>query len=228
MKKLICLLALTLVMALPAKAQASDQVGVYISPKFVYGLTYANKVKTHEAGEAIKFGHDTDSVYGGSLALGYDFAPAFNVPVRMELEYAIFSEAEATDSKTVDDVRIKHEQSYQVQTIMANFYWDFETATAFTPYIGVGLGMAIIDTEAEANVVGYGKAKAGSDTVTNFAASGTIGLEYAFNHNWSMDMGYRFIWLGEAETKRYKNTVGRSKTDDLWMHQLFLGLRYTF
>ena len=43
-----------------------------------------------------------------------------------------------------------------VQTLFANAYWDFHNSTAFTPYLGGGLGMGFIKTKYTADVDGDG------------------------------------------------------------------------
>jgi opacity protein-like surface antigen len=72
---------------------------------------------------------------------------------------------------------------------------------------------------------------------TNFAWNLGAGVGYAFTDNISLDVGYRFTGVGEGETKN-TDTSGTShhpgktfekwKTDDLYIHQVMAGLRFTF
>lgn len=101
------LLAACFLFSTQAEAGAADQIGVYVTPKFVYGIMGGNKAKAHsyEAGvsETKNLG-SLDDVVGGALAIGYDFHKRFNVPIRAELEYSAFGDAKASKSwGTPDD-----------------------------------------------------------------------------------------------------------------------------
>ena len=106
MKKYLGLLAACLMVVLASPASAADQLGVYVVPKFVYGLTEMDSVKGHwtdtTTGDSgsIRIGSKTDDTFGGSIAIGYDFEKRFGLPIRGEVEYAAFSRAEAKRSYT--------------------------------------------------------------------------------------------------------------------------------
>jgi opacity protein-like surface antigen len=131
-----------------------DQIGIYVAPKFVYGLTQFQHPK--EIGQDSWDNYETntegvsskiDSIFGGSIAIGYDFDKKFGVPIRTEIEYSAFSQAKIKyDSfydPGVEEGRSTHK--YQIQTLFLNAYYDFNTRTKFTPYLGVGIGLAFIN-----------------------------------------------------------------------------------
>lgn len=243
MKKYLGLLTACLMLAIASPASAADQLGVYVAPKFIYGLTQMDAVKGHwtdtmtgESG-SIRIGNKTDDTFGGSIAVGYDFGKRFGVPIRGEVEYAAFSRAEAKRSYTNEwNEREKLKQTFDIQTLFFNAYWDIDTGTRFTPYLGAGLGMAFIGTKMKSNGYDIGdpddswSESTGSKTVTNFAWNVGAGLGYDLTENWTLDAGYRFAHLGSVKTKTFSDdeSTFHGKTSNLYQHQFAIGVRYTF
>lgn len=213
MKKAL-LIAICLLLV-PGAALAGD-LGVYLEPKLFYGYTVLDTMKGEHPGGRIK-SDDSDDVFGGGLALGYNFAQRFNLPLRTELEFSYFSEAEGSFSKRGHRVK----QDLDIGTLFANAYWDFKNQSAFTPYVGAGLGLAFIDSQGKVD----GRSL-GSKESTNFAWNAGAGLGYAITKDLDVSLGYRFAWLGDAKTKSKQGY--RAKSEDVYMHQVSLGLRYTF
>ena len=242
MKRIIGALLLVGVMLTPAIASAGEQIGVYVAPKFVYGVTQMNSIKMHWSDNSYgdsgseRIGSKTDDVFGGSIAIGYDFDKKFGLPVRAELEYAGFSKAEG--KRTYHDGIVKEtlKQTFGIQTLFLNAYWDINTGTAFTPYIGTGLGMGFINTKGSSkgldttNPTDSWSDSTGSKNVTNFAWNVGAGLGYDLTENWTLDVGYRFVGLGSVKTKSYndEDTSYYGKTNNLYQHQVAVGVRYTF
>jgi opacity protein-like surface antigen len=252
MKRFTGLFVLLGMLALPLSASAAGKTGIYVAPKFVYGFTQMNSMKGTWGDEypalddffSLNMGNKNDSAFGGALAIGYDFNKKFQVPVRTELEYATFSEVSGKmrDSDPGsgflnDDYDISLKQKLQIQTLFVNAYYDFRNDTPFTPYFGAGMGLAFIKTKASVGAE-FGLAfisesgSTGSSTSTNFAWNIGTGVAYDINEALSLDLGYRFAGLGEAKTKWARDGDGdplaRSKTGDVYMHQVMLGLRFTF
>ncbi len=248
MKRFLSLLALVGMMTFPSLALAGDQIGVYVTPKFIAGWTVMDNMKTKwgegaDPGFAMNIGDKTKGTVGGGLAIGYDFSRQFQVPVRMELEYAAFSEVKGSKSGSVSaadvgfDGHWSAKQKLQIQTLFLNAYYDFHNSTAFTPYVGAGIGMAFLNTKGDIggwdDTAGDGTSgSTGSRTVTNFAWNVGAGVGYDITENFTVDLGYRFAGLGEAQTKWIKDDTGynwaKAKAEAVYMHQVMLGLRVTF
>ena len=186
-------------------------------------------------------GNDGDSVFGGALAVGYDFYKKIQVPLRAELEYAAFSQAEGKSSETsyYDDVifgKGSITQKLGVQTLFLNVYYDFRNSTAFTPYLGAGLGLAFLRAKGQQDWWNYydgvldesGTFKLGAKTSTNFAWNIGAGLAYDFTDYFSLDLNYRFAGLGKAKTADVEGGGWRIKADNVYMHQVLLAFRFTF
>jgi hypothetical protein len=109
MKKAIILAGLLTVLCIvPTYASAAEQLGIYVAPKFVYGYARGSDAKaTWAATDGYYNNTDTFKIagmdtWGGSLAIGYDFNKKFNFPIRAEIEYALFSDAESKTTSTWD------------------------------------------------------------------------------------------------------------------------------
>ena len=252
MKRILGLLVLVGALAAPVIASAADQIGVYVAPKFIYGYTMMDfKAKDYnsDTGEtrSMSLGDKHDNAWGGALAIGYDFDKRFQVPIRTEVEYSIFSQVEADKNRlspTEADWRESFSQKFDIQTLFLNAYWDINTGTAFTPYVGAGIGMAFInskyncggeDVNDPAN--DWVRSSTGSKSRTNFAWNVGAGLGYDFNEYVTLDIGYRFVSLGDVKTGKGQqvdtgavvpNMYDYGQSKNLYMHQVMAGLRVTF
>ena len=93
MKRSIFCIVLMASLAIPALATAEVQ-GVYIAPRFLLGiqdtgLLSRNGVRDDDGREM--FNQHSRAVFGGALAVGFNFAQKFNVPLRTEIEFALRS-----------------------------------------------------------------------------------------------------------------------------------------
>ena len=247
MKRIIGFLVLASMIVLPSMALAKEQIGIYVAPKFMSGWAMMNGMNTSwgegmaAPANVINLLHiedETEMTFGGALAVGYDFKHKFDVPIRTELEYAYMSETSASMSKDINATQHwAAKQNFQAQTLFVNVYYDFHNKSSFTPYVGVGIGLAFINTNANFAMTDSGTpagswaSSTGSHTETNFAWNVGAGVGYDINERFTIDLGYRFASLGGADTKFSKDSGDdwvRGKTDNLYMHQLALGLRINF
>lgn len=79
--------------------------------------------------------------------------------MRMEIEYSYNSKTKASESAFEPSLGLGVSDKVEmgIQTAFINAYYDFETGTMFTPYIGGGVGLAFIDAKGSMNfnVGGY-------------------------------------------------------------------------
>ncbi len=235
MKKLVTALFLASLI-FPFSAVAADFSGVYLTPKVILGFQqgtghfYINNAEPGNTSKSL----GSRAVFGGALALGYNFSKTLDMPVRLELEYSLFSTASRSYTKTptglayTGSFKIKSE----IQSLFANAYFDINTGTAFTPYVGAGLGIAF--NRYAASLVENGgfntNASLGSRTSTNFAWNIGLGVSYAFTDTISADLGYRYAQFGKGSTHTYADNTYtiKSKSGTISMHQIMLGLRITY
>ena len=197
-------LALASAFILSAPAQAGVE-GLYFAGKL--GLNFQS---LHGANHGLS--DDQDQTVGLGAAIGYDFFPLATMPVRMELELMYQTEAKHADSgSSLKD---------SINTVFVNGYYDFHTGTIFTPYLGLGIGTAWVDSKGDVN--GHG---AGSNTETNFAWNVGAGVGIELDYNLSLDLNYRYAGFGTARTGVSSHGVADGS---LRTHQVLAGVRYTF
>lgn len=144
-----------------------------------------------------KFGDDTYP----SITLGYDAEG----PYRTEIEYRQFSsDIEGNAAPASDDAR-------DSQAFTFNLWRDFEPLWGLSPYLGGGLGVALVE---------QGKI----DDRLAFAQIGA-GVSWFFTERWGIDAGYRYF-MGEPNA--ILSNSARELTTDYEGHTLTLGIRYNF
>ena len=91
------------------------------------------------------------------------------LPLRAEIEFAMRGNSEKTWSDGGVNVR-DVKGTWNNSTLFANLFWDFHNDSAFTPYIGAGLGLAIAAEIARRHGVTISVAsEEGRGTVFTFA-----------------------------------------------------------
>ncbi len=216
MRRLVCFV-ITLMLLSPSLVHASAY-GFYVAPKFSFSVQHTRgtlDLHTSTWGPRRVFGARA----GGALALGYDFAARFDVPVRLELEYGASDHVSRTASIKVFRRRFPFRAKIGVQTLLFHVYVDIPNSSSFTPYIGAGAGTAFITTKGS----GMGLSTCCTDAVP--AAQVGLGCSYAFNRHVSLDLGYRFVFMGNTDTSCRSIRLQLRRN---YMHQVLLGLRVTF
>ena len=172
----------------------------YMSAKLTYS-DMSNDTHFYDATRSLKDDVD-DKVWGGSVAYGIKAGA-----VRTELELNIHDKAE------------KHYDywtgSLENNSIMLNAYYDIDTGTKFTPYVGAGIGMAHLKAKDD----DWHKSK------TTFAWQAGAGVSYAMTNNIALDLGYRYNDYGDV-TIDYDD-YAKEKFDST-SHEFLFGVRYTF
>jgi len=225
MKRFLCL-TLAIFFSMSTFA-AAEVYGVYFTPKFLVGIqSTGDFTKSNLLGAS--FDRYSQAVFGGALAAGYNFAPKFNVPIRTELEFALRSST--SNSKSGGGWASSYSTKYlsNISTLFLNAYFDIDTGTPFTPFVGGGLGMSFNYTEASGNVAmavpGWGNAAfrtSGDDRSTCFAWNVGAGVAYSFTENLAAELGYRFIGAGYREIN---GALGNSP----YINEFYTGLRVSF
>jgi len=131
----------------------------------------------------------------------------------------------------------------QSSTAMLNVYADLGTYHGFTPYVGAGIGVArnvlgrytrIVATE-EAIDPDTGETIPGGTVSTRLAGASDYtfawalmaGLGYELSDSFTLDLGYRYISLGDVKTRGYGDGAG-AEVESIGAHEIRIGLRYAF
>lgn len=158
-----------------------------------------------------------DKVWGTSIAAGISNKVAGGA-VRTELEYNWNDTAEK--GMKIGNNGPQGNVELDSQSLFLNAYYDIDTGTKFTPYVGGSIGYAKV--EGTISAAGFSM----SEDDTNFAWQLGAGVAYAVNDNVSVDFGYRYTDMGDI-SKTYSDEPATYKMD-VDSHELLLGARYTF
>ena len=125
--------------------------------------------------------------------------------------------------------------SLQSTVLMANFYYDFNRGSHFTPYVGVGLGAVRHEVGAGRFSSGDGKLFGTIDGNSSWHAAGALmaGVDVKMRDRLHLDAGYRFLYLGHTSTgattqtsaKVYVPVAQDPTIEQIHAHEFRLGLR---
>ncbi|MGO9134674.1 MAG: outer membrane protein [Methylovirgula sp.] len=121
---------------------------------------------------------------------------------------------------------------------LANGYFDIGTWYGVTPFVGAGIGLAYNTVNGLTDVgmspnQGFGYAS--SNSTTNFAWAAMAGLSYAVTPNLKLELGYRYLDLGNVTTGVISCTntaaggcAGEVQKFHLASQDIRLGMRWMF
>ena len=221
---------------------ASRAAALYLRGDFSAGSTEFGSI-TEPPAYTHSDARISSSRFGGG-GIGYYFSPS----VRGDLTLDGSNTASARGTVLDGVATLQGERQFGVRHLvgLANLYYDFDTRTRFTPYLGVGLGFAHNTASAgSVNIVGCDTgstgapncaATIGSSTKTNAAGALMAGFSAKLADRWSLDAGYRFLYLGDAQTGDIQitravpvagapNSTPSITVHDMYDHQFRVGLR---
>lgn len=182
----------------------------------------------------------SDTVFGARVAFGAaaDFEKYGALRGELELNWN-------DDAKDSNDFEFKIHKKYnhkfqtktQVYGAMANLYYDVNTGTKFTPFIGAGAGMAHVKVASTAQGLVEKEAFSigGSASDNNFAWNVGAGLAYNISDSIALDIMYRYTDLGSVKSTDtiamgdlLKRTLATDAKFDVATHEVMFGARYRF
>ena len=111
--------------------------------------------------------------------------------------------------------------------LLANVYYDLNRGTWFNPYVGLGLGTAYNQTNAGHTHLG-GDISGSSEW--HVAGAAMAGFTVALVDRVNLDLGYRFLYLGETKAggtrDGFGNVEGGPTVEDIHAHEFRFGVRY--
>jgi opacity protein-like surface antigen len=116
---------------------------------------------------------------------------------------------------------------------LANAYIDLGTWRGLTPYVGGGIGIASVSVLGleDVNVPQNGWAYGADHTETNFAWALYAGVSYDVTSQFTVDLGYRYLDMGDAKSGPVTTYLGDEaysghELRDLTAHDLLLTARW--
>ena len=227
------LLALSAVTAFSQSPMMMDKTGIYANVggglAIMPGTTdtpHENLPKDLKTGKG--FGDhemanwDFDFGFGVDAALGYDFGS-----FRADAEFTYLSSKFVFDVHE-DDRRGTNEDADDTLTVlgaMANAWYDLYTDTAWTPYIGIGVGATNLSVQLAD----------GSDEDDQyfdgngwgFAYQAGVGVAFEVLSGFSLTAGYQFFGTLETQVTD-KDDDDHTVSPMLMAHGIQLGLRFLF
>lgn len=189
---------------------------------------------------------DSDNSANLSLGIGYKFNDWLRGDITAEYRAAgnLHAIGEIIQLDTTDYMS-EHKAKLDSWVFLANLYADLGNYNGLIPYIGAGAGIAGNRMyDAKQTTISYSGGGSyglyGDATKWNFAGALYAGLGYEITKQMTLDVGYRFLWLGDATTKAgacYDSggveqvcSGDRPKwwINDMMSHDVRVGLRYKF
>jgi opacity protein-like surface antigen len=168
------------------------------------------------------------------VGVGYQFNPWFRADVTVDYEWP--SDFEATTPCPAPcggggaTVNLETGE-FSAITALANVYVDLGNYYGFSPYVGAGAGFSYLMMDDIASLNGDGTiVDVGDADDWSFAWALMAGLAYHFTPQLALDVGYRYLNLGEIDSDTVPAGVGDGDFtyDDLQAHEVRVGLRYSF
>jgi opacity protein-like surface antigen len=164
----------------------------------------------------------TNSALGDSsvVGIGFGFKTSwFRTDVTADYGY----KAKYTGTiASANDVRT----SIDSITVLGNAYFDLGTWSGFTPYVGAGAGGSYIWTRGLVSpAIAPGTPIVGDGIKWNLAWAAMAGVSYRMSPRLLIDVGYRYLNLGDA-TSGEDNITNAILFNDLTSQEIRLGLRY--
>ncbi|MGK9165574.1 outer membrane beta-barrel protein [Inquilinus limosus] len=204
--------AAALLVAAPAMAQQYQATGLYVGAGAGVNLRQDDDFSVKSAGG---IGGKSEYSIGpaGNIYLGYDWG-SFRADAEVSLR------TNDVDKVKVDGAgTIAKNGHFRTIGIMANGYYDIDFGSPFVPYIGAGIGVAMLDSEIKGGGAKF------NDFNTQFAYQGIAGVSYNFSPNLAANLEYRY--LGNTEPT-FSDQGVKLKYDSSNNHTILLGVRYTF
>lgn len=202
------LLVMAAVFSAPVAAQEKAKTGWYGS--LTAGYLVPNDTDGAVGNTPVSL--EIDNGYSLFGAGGYKFSNGFRV--EGELGYSTAD----LDKVKIGNTPVTLNGDVQLFTATGGLFYDLNTNSAFTPYVGAGLGVVrekLSRTTATANGVTV-TANGGSET--NLTAFGEAGVAMRIAAQIELVPSYRYQWIDD----------GGSGLDDTTANVFRLGLRYWF
>ncbi len=211
---------------------------------FTTGTTSeVNPPLTIPAGESVRWSTEIDDGDAFNLVIGKQIFETF----RVELEYtATSNDVDGHDNVTaagialdgldagvlltgnvgdlgvtVGDLVANGQGEVETSTFLVNGYYDFKNSTAFTPFIGAGIGYSNVEVEYEPSNVGII-----DDDDDVFAWQIMGGVSYSINDNFHVVGSVRYRETDDAEVN--SDLLPAEFDIETEATIIDLGIRYTF
>jgi opacity protein-like surface antigen len=184
--------------------------------------------------QTVGAGFSGSSLFG--IGVGYQFGGWFRADVTGE--YRAKASIHGLDIVRFNGVPVgtdEYRGNKEEWLALINLYADLGTWWCITPFIGVGIGGAktTISSFVDVNTATAGVAFANNESKFNFAYALHAGLGYKVSNNLTMELAYRYVHLGDAQSGDLRTYTGINAVNNpmhfrgIDSHDLKLGVRWT-
>lgn len=212
MRRLTLALAVA-TLGVSSAAMAQGYNGWYLGARG--GVTWLEDSSSTVGGVAHNIDYDRGYNIGGSV--GYQFGG----PFRLEAE--VVHRKNDVDSYTLGGTRLGGAAGEMSSlALMVNGFYDFQTGTAFTPYVGLGVGYARISADG---ITATGAGVTNSDDDNKFAYQAIAGLAYQLTPEVSLTADYRYF---ATQDPKFRLSNGSTLESEYKTHNVMVGLMLRF
>jgi opacity protein-like surface antigen len=177
---------------------------------------------------------DLDDTFGVGVGVGYRFNGWLRADLTVDYEFPADFEATTPCPAPCGGLGVASTNvevgEFSAIPVLANLYVDLGHFRGLTPYVGAGAGFAYLMMDDITSLNGDGTVvEWGDGDDWNFAWALMAGLAWEFSPNMAVDLGYRYLDLGEVSSPTIPFGAGDGDFtyDDLAAHEIRLGMRYT-
>jgi opacity protein-like surface antigen len=174
----------------PAPRYVEMASGWYVRGDFGYRFNDMDSVQAGQTVTSFKYPDSLGVTFGG----GYKYH-WFRFDATVDYAPRVTARAASTSGNAQPQYTTK----LDALSLLANFYLDLGTWAGFTPYVGAGAGVTYLRSrnyEDTALAINHEMANGR----TNFSWAGMAGVAYQIDPRWVVDVGYRYLSLGDLPT----------------------------
>jgi len=202
-------------------AGAAGSVRFYLGGEGVYSFSTLTSGGFNTAGPFTNIGSDANNAFGGGAHLGLQFSGV----VRLDFGYHYRGGLHYTTDSYVDVIEhYYYETDFDANILMGSIYVSPFPDYAFSPYVGAGVGAAMIKMATDDMVV------SGEVSQTKLAWQLEAGLQVNLSDNFVVHIGYRYLNMGTANLRLFDewNWDSGNFTGAVKAHEVAGGLRILF
>lgn len=173
--------------------------------------------------------------FTGGVGVGYVWGPHIRTDLTVDIHSIMQAKFNGTqtysDGAANQSLSVQDKIRFMSTILLLNGYYDIRTGTPFTPYIGGGLGFTVDQltqgiSSTDSGATGNATASARS-TQLKFAGAAMVGLNYDVNTFVSIDVGYRYLYIGGSDVDVTINGANESvEIGGISEHEIRAGLRF--
>lgn len=158
----------------------------------------------------------------GSADLSTDLGFSAGIKLGRKINYFRFEGEFDYKTNDLDDFEgVPSDGDLTSLSVMINGFYDINTNTMITPYIGVGVGFSQVSLDW--SVPGFGQIADDDDFV--FAYQFAVGVAFSASPNTTIDIGYKYF---ATEDPSLTDVTGFPFDAEYSSHNLVVGARFNF